>query len=140
MAATLSGEVHQGGTGLACCLSIARGPTGPAVPRGRPAMDTIEQADCRIEQADCRGSTFSLSQADERAIDVIIDLLRPARRLLFITGAGLSADSGLPTYRGRDGLYSRDGVCRDSVYRAGLMPPHGLTIEQALSGPMLAAR
>ncbi len=93
-----------------------------------------------IEQADCRRSTFSLSRADERAIDVVIDLLRPARRLLFITGAGISADSGLPTYRGRDGLYSRDGVCRDSVYRAGLMPPHGLTIEQALSGPMLAAR
>ena len=88
-----------------------------------------------IEQADCRRSTLSLSRADERAIDVVIDLLRPARRLLFITGAGLSADSGLPTYRGRDGLYSRDGV-----YRDGLTTPHGLTIEQALSGPMLAAR
>lgn len=82
-----------------------------------------------IEQADCRGSTLSLSRADERAIDVVIDLLRSARRLLFITGAGLSADSGLPTYRGRDGLY-----------RADLPTPHGLAIEQALSGPMLAAR
>jgi NAD-dependent deacetylase len=82
-----------------------------------------------IEQVDCRSSTLSLSRADERAIDVVINLLRPARRLLFITGAGLSADSGLPTYRGRDG-----------VYRAGLTTPHGLTIEQALSGPMLAAR
>ncbi len=133
MIATLSDEVYQRGAGLACCLSIAPGLTGPAAPRGRPAMSIIEQADCRR-------STFSLSRADERAIDVVIDLLRPARRLLFITGAGLSADSGLPTYRGRDGLYSRDGVCRDSVYRAGLTPPHGLTIEQALSGPMLAAR
>ncbi len=93
-----------------------------------------------IEQADCRRSTFSLSRADERAIDVVIDLLRPARRLLFITGAGISADSGLPTYRGRDGLYSRDGLYgRDSVYRDGLTT-HGLTIEQALSGPMLASR
>ena len=82
-----------------------------------------------IEQANCRGSTLSLSRADERAIDVVIELLRPARRLLFITGAGLSADSGLPTYRGRDG-----------VYRADLTTPHGLTIEQALSGPMLASR
>lgn len=82
-----------------------------------------------IEQAACQGSTFSLSRADERAIDVVIDLLRSARRLLFITGAGLSADSGLPTYRGRDGLY-----------RGDLTPPHGLAIEQALSGPVLAAR
>lgn len=133
MAATLSDEVYQRSAGLVCCLSIAPGLTGPAVPRGRPAMGIIEQADCRR-------STFSLSRADERAIDVVIDLLRPARRLLFITGAGISADSGLPTYRGRDGLYSRDGVCRDGVYRDGLTTPHGLTIEQALSGPMLAAR
>ncbi len=73
-------------------------------------MGIIEQADCRREQADCRRSTLPLSRADERAVDVVIELLRPARRLLFITGAGLSADSGLPTNRGRDGLYSRDGV------------------------------
>ena len=73
--------------------------------------------------------TLALSRADDRAIDVVIDMLRHARRLLFITGAGLSADSGLPTYRGRDGLYRTDRT-----------PPHGLPIEQALSGPMLASR
>ena len=32
-------------------------------------------------------------------------LLSTAGRVLFITGAGLSADSGLPTYRGVGGLY-----------------------------------
>jgi len=32
--------------------------------------------------------------------------LRRAERILFITGAGLSADSGLPTYRGIGGLYN----------------------------------
>jgi NAD-dependent deacetylase len=66
-----------------------------------------------------------LSQADDRAIDQIVERLRSARRLLFITGAGLSADSGLPTYRGRDGLYRIDRTT-----------PHGLPIEMALSGPM----
>src|SRR5271165_1658931 len=127
MAATLSDEVYQRVAGRACWLSIASGLTGLAALRGRPAMGIIEQVDCRR-------STLSLSQADERAVDVVIELLRPARRLLFITGAGISADSGLPTYRGRDGLYSRDGVYRDDL------TTHGLTIEQALSGPMLAAR
>jgi NAD-dependent SIR2 family protein deacetylase len=34
-----------------------------------------------------------------------VELLRPARRLLFITGAGLSADSRLPTHRGPGGLH-----------------------------------
>jgi NAD-dependent deacetylase len=70
-----------------------------------------------------------LSEADRRAIDRIVDLLRTARRLLFITGAGLSADSGLPTYRGPSGLYD-----------AGRMTPEGLPIEQALSGLMLTTR
>ncbi|RMQ33356.1 putative protein-dependent deacetylase [Pseudomonas amygdali pv. mori] len=50
--------------------------------------------------------------------------LRHAQRILVITGAGLSADSGLPTYRGVGGLYN--GKTDD-----------GLPIEMALSGPML---
>ncbi len=77
-----------------------------------------------------RSKTVSaLSQEDERAIDRIVQTLSTARRLLFITGAGMSADSGLPTYRGRDG-----------IYRAQQTTPHGLSIEQALSGSMLRNR
>ncbi len=48
-----------------------------------------------------------------------------ARRLLFITGAGISADSGLPTYRGVSGLYENDST------------EEGVSIEEALSGQML---
>lgn len=51
--------------------------------------------------------------------------LRQANRVLFITGAGLSAESGLPTYRGVGGLYEEAET------------PEGLSIEQALSGSML---
>ena len=77
-----------------------------------------------------RSETASvLSQDDVRAIDHTVAAMGGARRLLFITGAGMSADSGLPTYRGRDGLY-----------RAQQTTPHGLSIEQALSGPMLKTR
>jgi NAD-dependent deacetylase len=75
------------------------------------------------------GLTLALSPADEQTIAHVVDLMRSARRVLFITGAGLSADSGLPTYRGRDGLYRAQGTT-----------PHGVPIEEALSGPMLAAR
>jgi NAD-dependent deacetylase len=57
-------------------------------------------------------------------IQQLIDALRHADRVLIITGAGLSADSGLPTYRGVGGLYN--GHTED-----------GLPIEAALSGPML---
>ncbi|MCQ4311865.1 NAD-dependent deacylase [Pseudomonas stutzeri] len=58
------------------------------------------------------------------AMQRIAKALRQAERILIITGAGLSADSGLPTYRGVGGLYN--GHTED-----------GLPIEVALSGPML---
>ena len=51
--------------------------------------------------------------------------LRDARHVLAITGAGLSADSGLPTYRGVAGLY------------AGGLTDEGIPYEIALSGEML---
>ena len=50
--------------------------------------------------------------------------LRHAKRILIVTGAGLSADSGLPTYRGVGGLYNGE-------------TDEELPIEMALSGPML---
>lgn len=50
--------------------------------------------------------------------------LASARRVLVITGAGMSADSGLPTYRGIGGLYDSD------------LTDDGVAIEDALSGPM----
>jgi NAD-dependent deacetylase len=43
-------------------------------------------------------------------IDQVVELLRRSRSLLFITGAGLSADSGLPTYRGIGGLYQNQNA------------------------------
>lgn len=52
-------------------------------------------------------------------------LCRSAQCILFITGAGLSADSGLPTYRGVSGLYE-DRLTEEDI-----------PIETALSGQML---
>jgi NAD-dependent deacetylase len=55
-------------------------------------------------------------------------LISSSRRVLFITGAGVSADSGLPTYRGVGGLYN-DEVTEE-----------GLSIEEALSGDCFSVR
>lgn len=54
--------------------------------------------------------------------------VREAERILVITGAGISADSGLPTYRGVGGLYDDAGT------------EDGVDIEDALSGPMMQRR
>jgi len=56
------------------------------------------------------------------------ELIAAAERILVITGAGISADSGLPTYRGIGGLY-HDRLTDD-----------GISIETALSGRMLSQR
>ncbi|PCI29195.1 MAG: NAD-dependent protein deacylase [SAR324 cluster bacterium] len=50
--------------------------------------------------------------------------LSQAKRILFITGAGISAESGLPTYRGVSGLYNNQET------------EDGIRIETALSGGM----
>lgn len=65
---------------------------------------------------------------DQSIIDKIRPLLQNAERILFITGAGMSADSGLPTYRGIGGLY--DDTDTDE----------GMPIELAISGEMLRKR
>lgn len=53
---------------------------------------------------------------------------KPSHRILFITGAGISVDSGLPTYRGVAGLYESTDT------------EDGFPIEAALSGNMFKRR
>ncbi len=55
-------------------------------------------------------------------IHALVADLKKAKRVLVITGAGVSADSGLPTYRGVAGLYN-EGLTEE-----------GLRIEDCLSG------
>lgn len=38
-------------------------------------------------------------------VDRVADALRGARRVLVLTGAGISAESGIPTFRGKDGWW-----------------------------------
>jgi NAD-dependent deacetylase len=63
--------------------------------------------------------------ANERGLETVVSFLRGASSVLFITGAGISADSGLPTYRGIGGLYEDAET------------PEGIPIEEALSGEMM---
>jgi NAD-dependent deacetylase len=58
-----------------------------------------------------------ISPPDLETIDRIVEHLGRARSILFVTGAGRSADSGLPTYRGIGGLYNSGGENRDQRRR-----------------------
>ncbi|MBN1622123.1 MAG: NAD-dependent protein deacylase [Endomicrobiales bacterium] len=65
---------------------------------------------------------------DREKIGEIARLLKKAKSVFFVTGAGISADSGLPTYRGVGGLYN------DTV------TDEGIPIETALAGETLKSR
>lgn len=70
----------------------------------------------------------ALSPENVRRVEQVVELLRGSRSLLFITGAGLSADSGLPTYRGIGGLYE------------GRDAEEGIPIEVLMSREAIEAR
>ena len=59
------------------------------------------------------------------AIVHITKLLKDCKSILFITGAGVSADSGLPTYRGIGGLYNNK------------LTEDGIPVEMTLAGETL---
>lgn len=69
-----------------------------------------------------------ISNTETEKIHSAVRLLKGRKSILFITGAGISADSGLPTYRGIGGLYN-DKTTED-----------GIPIETALAGEMLNQR
>lgn len=69
-----------------------------------------------------------MPHVDLALVPLVADRLAAARSVLFITGAGVSADSGLPTYRGIGGLYERE------------LTDDGIPIEEALSGGMFQRR
>lgn len=64
------------------------------------------------------------SNIDDK-LDAVVSLLAQSRHVLCVTGAGISAESGIPTYRGIGGLY-------DDVNTT-----EGIPIEEALSGDMM---
>lgn len=64
--------------------------------------------------------------ADSKTIGTIASLMRAAKSVLFITGAGVSAESGVSTYRGIGGLYNVETT------------QERYEIEEVLSSSMLA--
>jgi len=69
-----------------------------------------------------------MTYLDDPKLSEIAGLLKQSKRILFITGAGISADSGLPTYRGVGGLYNQGRTAE------------GYAIEECLSGSMFRSR
>jgi len=69
-----------------------------------------------------------MSSIAQQRVNEAAELISAAESIFFITGAGISADSGLPTYRGVGGLYD------------GRKTADGVSIEEALSAGMFRQR
>jgi len=69
-----------------------------------------------------------VSSLENQKIKKTAELLKDCKSILFITGAGISADSGLPTYRGAGGIYEGEAT------------EDGIPIETALAGEMLRTK
>ena len=56
----------------------------------------------------------------ENKIEKLADIIKDSKHLVFFTGAGVSTDSGLKSFRGKDGLYS-------SLYKGKYRPEEVLS-------------
>jgi len=57
--------------------------------------------------------------------EVLIERLKKAKKVAILTGAGISAESGVPTFRGKEGLWSK------------FRPEELATVEASMSNPKL---
>ena len=48
-----------------------------------------------------------MASPEGERIERVIERLKSSKRILVLTGAGISKDSGIPTFRGEDGLWKR---------------------------------
>jgi NAD-dependent deacetylase len=72
---------------------------------------------------------------DERALAALARLIGGARRLLAFTGAGASADSGIPTYRGGTGAAYRPSLAASADGGGSVWDRHPpLTYRQFMAG------
>lgn len=84
-------------------------------------MDQLDRRDSREAERQVNRQKLRNDMYISWAADALID----AQKVLFITGAGISAESGVPTYRGKNGLYNDPD------------PETGMEIEKIVSKQML---
>lgn len=58
-------------------------------------------------KAESGNNVIRFEVMNEEKLDELADVLRSASRVAVLTGAGISAESGIPTFRGSQGLWKR---------------------------------
>ena len=55
-----------------------------------------------------RGAEITITNLDDPSVARVADMVAEARRVTVITGAGVSTDSGIPDFRGPNGLWTKN--------------------------------
>lgn len=83
----------------------------------------------------------SLSTTTQEAIEDIVEFLEVSRKLVVLTGAGASTESGIPDFRGPDGIWRRypPGTYQDFISKPEVRKRYW-ELRRVLGGQVAAAR
>ena len=69
------------------------------------------------------GRAMAISDDDRRAFDEAAQMLARSRHAIALVGAGMSAESGIPTFRGPGGLWTKKGEPDMRMYDSFIRDP-----------------
>lgn len=85
---------------------------------------------------------MTVPDAEERAIAQVAGWIAEARRIVVLTGAGISTESGIPDFRGPDGVWTKDPAAERRATIDHYVANRGARVsswQNRLSGGMFAA-
>src|SRR5438067_6072097 len=87
--------------------------------------NTPERVDLLVISEESDKTKPHMNEADSSNIQRIAEYLRNSRRMLIFTGAGISTNSGIPDFRGPQGVWTR----RKPVYYQDFMSSEAARVE-----------
>jgi len=93
--------------GLAQELRLTLAPVEPGPKAGAPPAPAYSLPQTKAWPREALPGKTSMMDELEQDIDKAAEMLRQAKAVVALTGAGVSAESGVPTFRGKEGLWEK---------------------------------